>query len=75
MDGAGLLIYSGTAWLLWRRVRPVYLSRRSAWVAVVLILVTLFAFPQIKNIRRGLLSPAVAAETIQKRMEPAVPGR
>ena len=34
---------------------------------------TLFAFPQIKNIRCGLLSPAVAAETIQKRMEPAVP--
>ncbi len=68
-----LLIYSAVAWLLWRRVRPVYLSRRSAWVAVVLILVALFAFPQIKNIRRGLLSPAVAAETIQKRMEPAVP--
>lgn len=67
------LAYTGGAFLLWRQLRPVHLPRRAAWFCVVLILVSLFAFPQIKNIRRGLLSPAVAAETIQKRMEPAVP--
>jgi heptose-I-phosphate ethanolaminephosphotransferase len=67
------LIYSAIAWLLWRQVRPVYLSRRGAWFAVALILLFLFAGPQIKNVRRGVFSAAVAAETIQKRMEPAVP--
>lgn len=67
------LIYSAIAWLLWRQVRPVCLSRRGAWFAVALILLFLFAAPQIKNVRRGVFSAAVAAETIQKRMEPAVP--
>lgn len=65
--------YSIVAWLLWRKVRPVYLSRNATWVGVTLILLALFAYPQIKNVQRGLISSAVAAETIQKRMEPAVP--
>ena len=52
-----LLIYSGTAWLLWRRVRPVYLSRRSAWVAVVLILVTLFAFRRSRTSAAACFRP------------------
>jgi heptose-I-phosphate ethanolaminephosphotransferase len=68
-----LLIYSTVAWLLWRRVRPVHLSRRAAWISVLLIAFSLLAFPQIKNLRRGALSAALAAETIQTRMEPAVP--
>jgi heptose-I-phosphate ethanolaminephosphotransferase len=68
-----LLIYSSVAWLLWRQVRPVHLSRRAVWITVTLIAFSLFAFPQIKNLRRGMLSGAMAAEMIQKRMEPAVP--
>ena len=68
-----LVIYSAIAWLLWRQVRPIHLSRRAAWIAVALIAIALFAYPQIKNINRGVLSSAMAAETIQKRMEPAVP--
>jgi heptose-I-phosphate ethanolaminephosphotransferase len=68
-----LAIYSAIAWLLWRQIRPIHLSRRAAWIAVALIAIALFAYPQIKNINRGVLSSAMAAETIQKRMEPAVP--
>ena len=68
-----LVAYSAGAWLLWRGLRPIRLPRHGVPAAVALILFAVFVFPQLKDARRGILSTAVAAETIQKRLEPAVP--
>ena len=68
-----VLIYSAGAYFLWRRIRPLYLSRRVAWALVALIMLVLFAYPNYKQLRHMEFSTAVAAEIIEKRMEPAVP--
>ena len=68
-----VLIYSAGAYFLWRRIRPLYLSRRVAWALVALIMLVLCAYPNYKQLRHMEFSTAVAAEIIEKRMEPAVP--
>lgn len=68
-----VLIYSAGAYFLWCRIRPLYLSRRTAWALVALIMLVLFVYPNFKQLRHMEFSSAQAAENIERRMEPAVP--
>ena len=67
------VIYSLAAWLIWRKLRPVAISPKRAWFVIAIVVTTLFAYPQFKNLRGGVISSAVAADAIIKRIEPAVP--
>lgn len=67
------LLYSAGGWLLWRRLRPLAMPPGKARLLCALIAVALFVYPQHKQLRVLRFSTAAAAETIQKRMEPAVP--
>ena len=67
------LVYSLGAYLLWRRVRPLYMLRKTAWLLIGAIALILFVYPQYKQLRYMRFSSAEAAEVLQKRFEPAVP--
>ena len=67
------VIYSLAAWLIWRKLRPVAISPKRAWFVIAIVVTTLFAYPQFKNLRGGVISSAVAADAIIKRIGPAVP--
>ena len=67
------LAYSAGAYFLWRRIRPLHMPRKAAWAIVALIFVMLFVYPNSKQLRSLQFSPAVAAETLEIRLEPAVP--
>ncbi len=69
----GLLVYSAGAFFLWRRIRPLHMSRKVAWSLVVLILLAVFAYPQLKLYQRKQLTLPQAAEILVRRLEPAVP--
>lgn len=66
-------IYSLLAWLIWRKLRPLSISRKRAGLIIALLAGMLFVYPQYKHVRGGVISSAAAAESIVKRMEPAVP--
>ena len=67
------LAYTGGAYFLWRRVRKITMPRRNAWVLSTLILLTLFAYPNLKLIRNQSFNLPSFVESIEKRMEPATP--
>lgn len=69
----GLLVYSAGAFFLWRRIRPLHMSRKVAWSLVALILLAVFAYPQLKLYQRKQLTLPQAAEILVRRLEPAVP--
>lgn len=68
-----LLAHSAVAFWLWRRLKPLQVSRRTAWISTVLILTLLFAYPMFKLLVSKKLPLGVAVEKLQTRMEPAVP--
>ena len=67
------LVYSLGAYLLWRRIRPLYMPRKTAWLLIGAIALILFVYPQYKQLRFMRFSPAEAVDVLQKRFEPAVP--
>ena len=67
------IAYSAVAYFLWRRLRPLPMSRVTAWALSVLILFVLFVWP-VKERLFNPQSPIEASlEKIRNRMEPAVP--
>ncbi|MFS2202733.1 phosphoethanolamine transferase CptA [Pseudomonas sp. Pseusp3] len=66
------LAHSAFSWFLWTRLRPVYLPRGKAIVAAVAILVSVVAYPLIKQTQRTG-SFAAGFEKFETRIEPAVP--
>jgi len=65
--------YSAGAYFLWRKLRPIHMTRWQAWLIIALIVCAIFGYPQLKQLRGLQFSSPVAAERIQKNMEPAVP--
>ncbi len=67
--------YTGVAYYLWRRLRPLAMPRPWAWALSVLILLVLFVWPIQKYLfNRQMPIPVDASiEKIKLRMEPAVP--
>lgn len=68
-----LLVHSAVAFWLWRRLRPLQVTRRLAWSATVAILLLLFVYPMFKQLVVNHASLDDAVEKLQLRMEPAVP--
>ncbi|MPS49684.1 phosphoethanolamine transferase CptA [Methylobacillus sp.] len=68
-----LLLHSGLAYWLWRRLGPLQVSARAAWAATAGILVLLFVQPMFKQLVLNNVSLDDAVEKLQARMEPAVP--
>lgn len=68
-----LLLHSGLAYWLWRRLGPLQVSARAAWAATAGILVLLFVQPMFKQLVLNKVSLDDAVEKLQARMEPAVP--
>jgi heptose-I-phosphate ethanolaminephosphotransferase len=67
------IAYSAVAYYLWRRLRPLPMSRGTAWALSALILFVLFVWP-VKERLFNPQSPIDASlEKIRNRMEPAVP--
>jgi len=66
------LAHSAFSWLLWTRLRPVYLSRGKALVAATALLFAVVAYPLIKQTQRTG-SFAAGFEKFETRIEPAVP--
>lgn len=66
------LAYAAGAVLLWTRIRPVYLPKRRALLASLAVLAATVGYPAVKQ---GLENPtfAMARDSFEKRMEPAVP--
>ncbi|OAM51423.1 hypothetical protein A7981_07935 [Methylovorus sp. MM2] len=69
----GILIYSAVAYLLWKRIRPVYLPLNRSIAVSVTILTILFIYPVFSQKISKNLSFEQAIEKVQDRMEPAVP--
>ncbi|MDR3323629.1 MAG: phosphoethanolamine transferase CptA [Zoogloeaceae bacterium] len=69
----GLLAYSGVAFLLWRRLRPVHLPRPHALAAVTLALLASLGDPLAKTLEADDLNVARLESKIQARIKPAVP--
>jgi len=65
--------YTAGAWLLWRRLRPIVIAPHRARALAAAVAVGLFVYPQYKNLHGGMISSAAAADTVVKRLEPAVP--
>ena len=66
------LVYSLGAWLLWKRVRPLRLSRKQALVFSLAVFVGVLVYPLAKQIqKRPTLQQAL--EKFEARVEPAVP--
>lgn len=68
-----LLLHSGVAYWLWRRLGPLQISARAAWAVTTGILVLLFVQPMFKQLVLNKASLDDAVEKLQIRMEPAVP--
>lgn len=68
-----LFAYTAVAYLLWRRIRPVYLPRSRSWGLSALILTLLFGYPLFKQLVVKEASASIAAEHLRNRMEPAAP--
>lgn len=66
-------VYSVGAWWLWRRVWPLAMTRRMAWLAAAIILIAVLLPATLKVARKKSMLPEVWAETMMNRMEPAVP--
>lgn len=66
------LAYAIGAWLLWRRLRPVYLGARARVLVPCLLVLTVLGYPLIKEY---ILTARwdYAVKHLQTRMEPAVP--
>lgn len=67
-----LLAYAAVAWLIWRRLRPVYLPRGKALAISAALLVALLGYPVTKQMMVND-SFEQAMDGIDKRLEPAVP--
>lgn len=68
-----LLAYSAGAALLWRRLRPVTIAGPRRLAVAAVIAASLFGYPAVKLAMAGELSPDRAAESYEKRFEPAAP--
>ncbi|MBD9426425.1 phosphoethanolamine transferase CptA [Pseudomonas sp. PDM15] len=66
------LAYGLGAWLLWRKVRPVYLSRPGALLASLFLLFSSLGYPALRQFSKhdDLRS---ALENFEERIEPATP--
>lgn len=66
------LAYGLGAWLLWRKIRPVYLPRRAAVLASVVLFAISFGYPALRQyMKQDNLHSAV--EHFAARLEPATP--
>lgn len=68
-----LLVYCLGAYILWRKIRPVYLSRPKALLASAFIFAGLFLSPFYVHIVAKGKTFTEAQEKLEARMEPAVP--
>ncbi|MWV11212.1 phosphoethanolamine transferase CptA [Pseudomonas sp. R-28-1W-6] len=66
------LAYGLGAWLLWRRVRPVYLTRPVALLASLAMLFASVGYPAIRQFSKHD-NPLTALENFEERIEPATP--
>ena len=66
------LLYGLGAWLLWRRVRPVYLSRPGALLASAFLLFASVGYPALRQFSKHD-STLAALENFEERIEPATP--
>ena len=66
------LAYGLGAWLLWRKVRPVYLSRPAAICASVLLFAATLGYPALRQYLKHE-DPQAALENFAERIEPATP--
>ena len=64
--------YGLGAWLLWRRVRPVYLPRPAAALAAAFFLFASIGYPALRQFSKHD-DVAVALEKFEARIEPATP--
>ncbi len=68
------IVYSIGAYLLWRKITPVYLSNHlTRWVVSILILVSIFGYPYANRMIKKEEPFAVATEKVLGRMEPVTP--
>ncbi|WP_017905552.1 phosphoethanolamine transferase CptA [Pseudomonas asplenii] len=67
-----LLAHSVVAFLLWTRVRPVYLPRGQALLAATALLVSVIGYPLVSQINRSATLKE-GLERFESRIEPAVP--
>lgn len=67
------LVYTAVAYWLWRRVRPVYLSRKAAGTISIVILASLFGYPAFSQLVIKQRELPAFAENMKSRIEPAVP--
>lgn len=68
-----LLLYCVGAFLLWKRIRPVYIPRKTAVVTSVLLLFALFVSPFIQHMALKHRTYEDARERFDARIEPSVP--
>ena len=66
------LAYGLGAWLLWRRIRPVYLPRRAAVLASVVLFAVSLGYPAVRQFLKQD-DPHSAFEHFAARLEPATP--
>lgn len=66
------LAYGLGAWLLWRQVRPVYLTRPVALLASLVVLFASVGYPAIRQFSKHD-DPLAALENFEERIEPATP--
>ncbi len=69
----GLMVYSLGAFLLWRKVRPVYIPKSRAVTVSMILLVALFLSPFFTHMVINHRTFDDARERLESRMEPAVP--
>ncbi|MCB5184904.1 phosphoethanolamine transferase CptA [Methylobacillus gramineus] len=68
-----MLAHTAVAIWLWKRLRPLQISARAAWISTLAILVFLFGFPIFKQLVLKKASLEYAIEKLENSMEPAVP--
>lgn len=64
--------YGLGAWLLWRRLRPVYLPRPVAALAAAFVVFASLGYPALRQFSK-YDDPAMALEKFEARIEPAAP--
>lgn len=68
----GILLYSLVGFLLWFKVRPVYLPRRQALIISTLLIICVVFYPMYRVVTRGE-TLAFSMSRVATRMEPAAP--
>lgn len=69
----GLLLYCVGAFFLWKRIRPVYIQRKTAVIFSVLLLFGLFVSPFLQHMVLKHRTYEDARERFDARIEPSVP--